>query len=495
MTAVVALNLKKFQVQLIATLLDLRSRFSQKIYSIAVINTLIVLFQVVYLVIRFKYINAFVPFWYTQTWGDVQLAQKSFLYIIPAISMLITLSGLFFIIPLKRYYVRYGIDVVLFFTLLGNSILTYSLLRIIFNASIPFPPLVDPVHLELIVPGLVAFFAMYYLIPHFIAYADENDLMTNPTIHSHPGMLLVEAAARGGGVVYAVLFLIIAVFFIGFPRNLIPFYVSLGLLAILSFIDDYQNTHPESKLRFMENPYLRLTALFLIVSIVSSFSIKIFAVTSPLGGIFTFNSYFISLFFTIVWIVWVINVLSWSNGIDGQYGGIVGIASLLIVFLALRFEQLEPIHETVALLGAVSAGLSFGLTKYTWHPSKIMWGFGAMCAGLVLSVLSILINSKILTSVVIILIPFLDASVIFVRRILQGKNPLKGDRGHLHHMLLNRGWSIRKIAVFYWITTALFGLLGLFTADTFTVQVGLILVGVVAFGLTILNLKFTSERK
>lgn len=493
MTIAASLKLKRFQGLLLNTLLDIRTRLFQKIYSLAGVNFLIILFQIFYLLLRIKYVNNFVPFWYTALWGDAQLAQKNYLFFIPVISFLITLTGLFFIIPLKRYYVRYGLGIVSFFTVLSNILLTFSLIRIIFIASTPFPPLIEPLYLELIVPGIVAFLSMYYLLPFFISYAEENDLMTNPNIHHHPGMLLVNAAARGGGVVYSALFLFLAIFFIGFPKNLIPFYVSLTMLAVLAFVDDYQNTHPESKWRFMESPMLRLLSLFLIVSIVATFSIKIFSVTSPLGGIFTFNSYFISLFFTVVWIVWVMNVLSWSNGIDGQYGGIIGIASILIIFLALRFEKLEPIHETVALLGAVSAGLSFGMTKFTWHPSKIMWGFGAVCAGLVLSVLSILINSKILTSILIVLIPFLDASVIFVRRILQGKSPLKGDRGHLHHLLLDRGWSIRKIAVFYWLTTALFGFLGLVTADKFTIQVGFILVGLVAFGLIILNIKFTKK--
>ncbi|MDX1702542.1 MAG: hypothetical protein R3250_18070, partial [Melioribacteraceae bacterium] len=111
----------------------------------------------------------------------------------------------------------------------------------------------------------------------------------------------------------------------------------------------------------------------------------------------------------------------------------------------------------------------------------------------VLSVLSILISSKIITSIIIILIPFLDAFVTVLRRVIQRKNPLKGDRGHLHHILLNRGWSIRRIAIFYWVTTAIFGLAGYFTAERFSLQVGLILAGFVAFPIVLLNLSLKEK--
>ena len=139
-------------------------------------------------------------------------------------------------------------------------------------------------------------------------------------------------------------------------------------------------------------------------------------------------------------------------------------------------------------MSAISAGIAFGFIKYTWHPSQIMWGFGAMCAGLVLSVLSILIQGKLVTSVLIILIPFLDAVVTVVRRLIQGKNPFKGDRGHLHHLLLERGWNAKKIALFYWFTTAIFGIIGLVTAEKYTVQVVLFLGILVAFFIILLNL-------
>jgi len=123
-----------------------------------------------------------------------------------------------------------------------------------------------------------------------------------------------------------------------------------------------------------------------------------------------------------------------------------------------------------------------------------MWGFGAMSAGMVVAALSILINTKILISVLILLIPFLDASVTFVRRMLQKKSPLKGDRGHFHHLLLDLGWPIQKIAKFYWGTTFLFGMIGLLGSDKFLLQSVLIVGGLLAFVIVLMNLRSLKQQ-
>lgn len=475
------------------TIKDLRKRFSDQLLYTFGVNAFIVIFQIIYLRLRFEYLNNQVPLWYTKLWGDYQLADKNYLYLIPLISAFITVLGLTFAIPARRYFFRYALNVINIFTIMANTLLTASLLRIIFRASIPFEPLINPTYLELTITGLVAFLLVNFVLPRFINYAKEKDIVTSPVLHDHPGMLLSQPSTRGGGFIYGMAFLILAIFFEGFPTDFLPFYLALFLISILGFLDDIQNTRPESKLKFLENPFVRLFFMFLMVSIVSVLGQRIFYVSSPSGGLLFFDSPVLSAIVTTIWIVWVLNVLSWSNGIDGQYAGIVGIASVLIALLALRFQPLQLEHTRVATLAAISAGLSFGFIKFTWHPSKILWGFGAISAGLVLSVLSIMVNSKIITSIIIILIPFLDALVTVVRRLLQKKNPLKGDRGHLHHILLNRGWSIRRIAVFYWLTTAVFGGIGYLTSEFLTLQIGFILLGVVAFFIVLLNVKLSRD--
>jgi UDP-GlcNAc:undecaprenyl-phosphate GlcNAc-1-phosphate transferase len=220
------------------------------------------------------------------------------------------------------------------------------------------------------------------------------------------------------------------------------------------------------------------------------FGIKISFIGIPFGGILQLAPItFLSSIVTVFWIVWVLNLLSWSNGVDGQYSGIIGISSIVIALLALRFVPLLPKDIAYARLAVIAAGCSFGLVRYSWYPSKVMWGFSAMSAGAVLAILSILVNAKVATSIIMILIPFLDAVVTMIRRILQKKNPLKGDKGHLHHLLLERGWNVKRIAVFYWATTAIFGLIGLLSSEHYTLLVALTLAGIVAFFIILVNYK------
>jgi UDP-GlcNAc:undecaprenyl-phosphate GlcNAc-1-phosphate transferase len=357
--------------------------------------------------------------------------------------------------------------------------------------------MVSPLLFSLLIPFIVSFAATQLLLPSFISFAAKNDIVTNPKLHLHPGMVLQKPSARGGGAFFAAMFVLATTIFVGIPQKLIGFFVAVIMLGLLGFVDDYQNTHPKSPFKSLENPGLRLLLLFSTVAVVVFSGVLIKSVGNPFGGTFDLtqfkfdSSYLVTLsyIFTSLWIVWVLNLLSWSNGIDGQYAGIVGITSLFLCILALRFTPLALIHRQVAIMAAISAGVAFGFTKQTWYPSNVMWGFGATAAGMVISTLSILINTKIMVSILILLIPFLDATVTFTRRILQKKSPLKGDRGHFHHLLLDMGWSVPEIARFYWISTFVCGVIGLLSSDRFLVQTVLIIGGIVAFIIVLVNLR------
>lgn len=475
------------------------------LYTIIVVNLLIIVFQFIYLGLRFDYLNDLVPLWYTRAWGDYQMAPKLYTFVIPAVSSGVLIFGLIIYFLLSRHFLRYLLEVLSFFITFSNIVLTFSMIRIILSASVPFEPIFNPLYFSLVPPFVLSFLLTYTLIPQFMEFARSKDLITNPKVHNHPAMILQKPSVRGGGVVYTLVFLLLSILFFGFRFNLLGFYLALGLVGLLGIADDYQNTHPRTAFKLLEKPAMRLLLLFMAVSLLVISGVRIDVINNPINGVIDLNKLVISIglgriplvstFVTLVWLVWILNLLSWSNGIDGQYGGIIGIASLIVAVLSLRFVPLEPIYRQVAVMAAISAGAAFAFTKYTWYPSKLMWGFGAMSAGLVLATLSILIKGKIVVSVLIILVPFLDAVVTVIRRILQKKNPLVGDRGHLHHLLLDRGWSIPRIALFYWVTTAVFGLVGIWSSERYLVQVGLSLVGLVGFFIVLLNLKSIKEQR
>lgn len=468
------------------------------------INTVIDVFLFIYIRSRFQYLNSEIPLWYTKVWGDAQLAPKFNLYLIPLVAIAVNVVALFFTL-LNKYYIRYLEDVIWYCVLFFNLFIAGSVLRIIRISSVPFSPFVNPLYVKLLGPMSFSFIFMFVAMPYFIDFAKKKKLVTNPQVHSHPGMILSAPSARGGGVLYSLILMISGIIFVGLDKHFSGLYISLIMISILSFIDDYQNTHPKSVYRFLENPVLRLFLLFISVIPVVLSGVMIYTVSNPFGGFVNLNVFEINilnnsiplvpLLVTSLWIVWLMNVLSWSNGVDGQFPGIVGIASSLIALLALRFDELTDFHYQIAVFSAISAGAAFGSVKYNWHPSKIMWGFGAMSAGLTIASLAILAQAKIAVSVLILLIPFLDALFTVSRRVLHGKNPFKGDRGHLHHLLLDRGWSVSKVAIFYWFATALFGLVGLFSPERVVLKLTFLIMGVVAFGLIILNISSNTMKK
>jgi len=482
-----------------------RSGLNNHVFVFLILNFLLTLFQAIYVSLRFKYLNELIPFWYSKPWGNPQLAWKTHIFLIPLLSFLILIACVFLLGYAKKYYLRFSREILLFFVSAGNIILTTSLIRIINIASVPFKPLINPGALDLFIPFITAFVLVVLITPKFLDLAKRNNLVTDPAIHFHPGMLLTKPSARGGGFIFTIVFIITSLAFVPVSKELVGIGVFALLLSIIGLMDDYQNTHPRSKMHFIENPILRLAIItVLVIAFVFFFGIKSNYINNPLGGIITFEEKTISLggtlvaplsaLFTVVWIVWVLNLLSWSNGIDGQYAGIVGIVGILIAVLALRFVPLQADQFNYAKLAVIMSGAALGLTLFTWHPSKIMWGFGAMSAGLIIAALSILINSKIATSITIIMLPFLDALVTVVRRLLQKKNPFRGDRGHLHHLLMDRGWSIKKIAVFYWVATAVLGLIGVLSSESAAIQVALFLGGIIAFGIILLNLRSITKK-
>ncbi|MCX6783672.1 MAG: hypothetical protein NT141_01180, partial [candidate division WWE3 bacterium] len=168
--------------------------------------------------------------------------------------------------------------------------------------------------------------------------------------------------------------------------------------------------------------------------------------------------------FTILWILWVSNLLSWSNGIDGQFSGVAGLTALFIAILALRLIPGDHNQIQTTRIAAIAAGAALGLTPATWNPCKMLWGFGATAVGLVLASLSVMTGSKVATATLVVMVPFLDAVATIIRRVSLKKSPFWGDRGHLHHKLLDAGYSQPQIAILYWLATGILGVVAVFTS-------------------------------
>ena len=156
------------------------------------------------------------------------------------------------------------------------------------------------------------------------------------------------------------------------------------------------------------------------------------------------------------------NIIGWSCGVDGQLPGFVTIAAVIIGILGLRANQ-DITQWPVIILAAACAGAYLGFLPWNFYPQKIMPGYsGKSLAGFFLAVLAILSGAKVATMILVLGVPMADAVLTIIRRVATGHSPVWGDRGHLHHKLLDLGFSKRRIAVFYWLFSVVLGVGALF---------------------------------
>lgn len=294
----------------------------------------------------------------------------------------------------------------------------------------------------------------------------QKKWLDDPSKSRHPKDIHTYPVPRGGGIALFMAVSVSVVALLGFDKHVVGILLGGLLLAVVGFLDD----------RMDLNPYLRLLLGFLAASFVVGSGIGIAFITNPFGeGVLRLDwpkiSFFfleeqrsiwiISDIFALIWIVWSMNMVNWSKGLDGQLPGIVVVAAVVIALLSFRFTQ-DVTQWEVSILAAITAGAYLGFLAWNFYPQKIMPGYGGgTLAGYLLATLAILSGAKVATMILVLGIPTMDASYTIIRRISGGRSPVWGDRGHLHHLLLDIGWSKRKVALFYWLISAVLGALAL----------------------------------
>ena len=171
----------------------------------------------------------------------------------------------------------------------------------------------------------------------------------------------------------------------------------------------------------------------------------------------------VAIVFTILAIVTIINCYNLIDGADGLAGSQGMLSSLTF---GIWFSATD--HWSLAFLSFALAGSLAGFLFFNWQPAKIFMGdTGAMLVGFVLSVLAIhfIELNKALTikpeywvhaspsvAIGIMAIPIFDMLRVFGLRVLKKKSPFNPDRTHLHHLLIDLGFSHRQLSwiLFIW---------------------------------------------
>lgn len=299
-------------------------------------------------------------------------------------------------------------------------------------------------------PFLASFLFTFFTTPLVIKLANFLGLVDNPQKRPHPAHTHQGVIPRAGGLANLMGVFLVSLVFLPLDQHLKGILAGAAVTVTAGLLDDKYNL----------SPYPRLLTNFLAAFLVVNAGIGINFINNPLGGIIHLSQPLASLL-SLFWIVWCMNMVNWSKGIDGQMPGFVAIAAMVIGILSLRFSA-DITQWPVTILAFVTAGSYSGFLPWNFYPQKIMPGYsGGTLAGYLLATLSILATAKVGTMVLVLGIPLLDGAYTIIRRIASGRLPFWGDRGHLHHRLLDLGWGRRKIAVFYWGISAFLGLIAL----------------------------------
>ncbi len=300
-------------------------------------------------------------------------------------------------------------------------------------------------------PFLVALAVSCLSTPLVIRIAWKLGLIDDPKKNKHPKVIHTVATPRGGGLAIYLGILISSLIFLPLDRHLSGILIGATIILIVGLLDDKYNL----------NPYLRLVIQFIAAAIPVISGIGISFITNPGGGVINLSP-IIADVLAIFWIVFLMNGLNFgAKGVDGQLSGVVAIAAATIALLSLKFSA-DITQWPVIILAAIVSASYLGFLPWHIYPQKIMPSFaGSNLAGFFLGILSILSTAKVGTLLVVLAVPLVDTGYVIVRRIVSGKSPFWGDRGHLHHKLLDAGLTKTQVALFYWIITALLAFLSL----------------------------------
>ncbi|UOQ50282.1 undecaprenyl/decaprenyl-phosphate alpha-N-acetylglucosaminyl 1-phosphate transferase [Gracilibacillus caseinilyticus] len=168
---------------------------------------------------------------------------------------------------------------------------------------------------------------------------------------------------------------------------------------------------------------------------------------------------FLAVPITIIWIVAITNAINLIDGLDGLAAGVSSIALLTIVSMSFTMGNLY-----IAVMALLLLGSTLGFLWFNFNPAKIFMGdTGSMFLGYMISVLSIIGLYKNITffsliiPIVILGVPILDTTFAIIRRFIKKKPLSAPDKDHLHHCLINLGFSHRQTVVAIYALSALFG--------------------------------------
>ncbi len=281
-------------------------------------------------------------------------------------------------------------------------------------------------------------------------------------MHDHP-------IPRMGGLAIAIAFLLTALLTVKLDRQLQGILLGSIVILVLGVLDDCLT------LRALPKFIVQIVAACIVVA----HGCTIRYVTNPIQvsgdpwldlGIFSGP-------LTVLWIVTITNAVNFIDGLDGLAVGVSAIATAFMLVIALQVSELS-----VAIILACLLGGCLGFIPYNFSKAQIFMGdTGSTFLGFLLASLSIKGLFKLYAVIsfvvpfLILGVPFVDITFAVLRRISKGQNPMQADRGHIHHRLIDMGFSQKQTVVIAYILTGILGLAAVLLTNSTGVKAMIVL--------------------
>jgi UDP-GlcNAc:undecaprenyl-phosphate/decaprenyl-phosphate GlcNAc-1-phosphate transferase len=313
--------------------------------------------------------------------------------------------------------------------------------------------------LDVLLTGSVSFIITFLAIPVIMKIAEEKKLYDIPDarkLHKKP-------IASLGGVGIFTGFFLAALLSISSKTN--PefqyFFAAATVIFFLGLKDDILILTAAKK--FIG----QLTAAAIIIHLGQ---VRI----DSMHGLFGIGElpHMVSLALSYFTIILIINAFNLIDGVDGL-AGMLGLLTMTVFGTYFSLVQMPA----YALLAFSLAGSLFAFLIFNYNPAKIFMGdSGSLLLGMVNSILvikfisvadnsaiSLPIQSCVAVGISILIVPLMDTLRVFSIRIAQGRSPFSPDRNHIHHLLLDRGFTQKYVTLcclllnILFITLAYFG--------------------------------------
>ena len=281
--------------------------------------------------------------------------------------------------------------------------------------------------LFIVLSGVISFVSMPLIIL-FCKKFSLYDYQNARKIHS-------GNIPRLGGVGIFFSFMISASIFLTTDKitnihRILPLIIAAAIIFIFAVLDDL----------------LTLPALIKLI-------VQLIAVSIVVFNGFRFRQIFgwilplpVSLVLTFGWILGVINAYNLIDGLDGLCGSfsISAVTTLGILYTLTGNEE--------SILCYILAASIFGFLCFNWPPAKLFMGDdGSQFLGFMVATIPLYSSSdifeynKFLIMIILTAFPVFDTIAAIWRRLRDKRPIMSPDKFHLHHKLLNMGYTKRQV--------------------------------------------------